>query len=192
MAINSEFRRFIESWRHKAAEIELTDLNSHFDRFFTLYVVYNRLYAEATFILARDGQLNLSNRTYFPDKEAATCYIAQYLGSGFLLRALDDEPCTKHALKTIEELIERNEFSIILDMVTGNRQRDKDEELLNALRSDNRSVRATAILETIYAIRCNMFHGHKEFHPIQTTLLTPIIFIMEKLIPLLREKIENG
>ena len=175
MPVNPEFSRFIQSWQQKAQDIALTDLNAYFDRFFTLYVVYNRLYAEATFILARTGQPNLSRRTSFPDKEAATSYISQFLGSGALLEALDTDLHVKQALNTIEEHIETNDFSIKLNMVTGDRHRAKDQELLTALRSPERNARATAILETIYAVRCNMFHGHKEFHPIQTGILAPII-----------------
>lgn len=192
MSINSEFSRFVGRWLEKARAIKLTNLNSHFDRFFTLYVVYNRLYAEATFILARGGQPDLSRRTSFPDKEAATRYISQFLGSSTLLEALDTDPHVKQSITTIEGLIERNAFSIKLDIVTGKPQRVKDEELLTALRSTNRNVRATAILETIYAIRCNMFHGHKEFHPVQTEVLAPIMVVLEKVISLLQNKIENG
>jgi Uma2 family endonuclease len=46
------------------------------------------------------------------------------------------------------------------DLVTGNPQRQKDLELLSRLRSTSRDDRANAILELIYSIRCNMFHGH--------------------------------
>ena len=192
MSVNPEFSRFIQSWLQKAEGIELTDSNAYFDRFFTLYVVYNRLYAEATFILARGGHPDLSRRTSFPDKDAATRYISQFLGSGALLEALDADPLAKQSMLAVETLIERNDFSIKLHMVTGNRQWAKDQALLTALRSTERNVRATAILETIYAIRCNMFHGHKEFHPIQTEILIPVIVIMEKVIMLLRHKIEYG
>jgi hypothetical protein len=192
MPVNTEFHQFIQSWLQKAHDIALTDLNAHFNRFFTLYVVYNRLYAEATFILARQGQLNLHTRKSFPDKDAATRYVCQYIGSAILTEEFDANPDVAQALLTIEELIERNTFSIKLHVITGASQRAKDVELLDGMRSTSRDKRATAILEMIYAIRCNMFHGHKEFHPVQAEILAPAMIIMEKVISLLQRKVELG
>ncbi len=188
MSVNPEFENFINSWLEKAQHIQLSDLSSHFDRFFTLYVVYNRLYAETTFILARKGSLNLEKRTSFPDREAATSYVCKFFGSSNLIQALENDLSVRDALRSIEKLIDCDNFSIKLNMVTGARQREKDEELLARLRSNECNKKAEAILETIYSIRCNMFHGHKGFELVQTEILAPVIIILEKLIILLRAK----
>jgi hypothetical protein len=188
-----EFQKFIRSWLTKASNIELSyELNTYYDRFFTLYVVYNRLYAEATFILARNNQLNLSGVKSFPDKKGAINYVSQFLGSENIIRELESDPTVFKALKSIEEMIDRNDFSIKLHMVTGAKQREKDLELLASLRSTNRRIKAEAILGMIYSIRCNMFHGHKGFNSIQTRLLAPVLDILNKVIILLQQKIENG
>ena len=91
MSVNPEFKRFIQSWQEKAEGIKPTDIYGCFDRFFTLYVIYNRLYAEATFIFARGGHPNLGKRTSFPDKVAATCYVKKYLKSTVILDGIQGD-----------------------------------------------------------------------------------------------------
>ena len=152
MLINSEFKRFIQSWQEKADGIEPTDIDGCFDRFFTLYVIYNRLYAEVTFILARGGQLNLSKRTSFPDKEAATCYVKKYLKSTVILDGIQGDDEAKKALDKIIKLIDEETFFIRLNMVTGAPERELDEKLLGELKSEDRGKKVTAVLEIIYAI----------------------------------------
>jgi hypothetical protein len=46
MALSSSFVHFIRDWTTKAESIQLRDhdLASYFDKFFTLFVIYNRLY----------------------------------------------------------------------------------------------------------------------------------------------------
>jgi hypothetical protein len=152
MSLNQEFRDFIGNWLNKADRIALTDLSTYFDKFFTLYVVYNRLYAEMTFTLARAGGVNISKKTSFPDRQAATSYLVQFVGGTRLCGAIDEEPGNANALHTIEQLIEQGVFSIQLDKVNGNSNRTKDLELLGRLRSTSTGDRATAILELIYSI----------------------------------------
>jgi hypothetical protein len=45
MALSSSFVHFIRDWTTKAESIQLRDhdLASYFDKFFTLFVIYNRL-----------------------------------------------------------------------------------------------------------------------------------------------------
>jgi len=50
---------------------------------------------------------------------------------------------------------------------------------LAALESRGSNRRAKAVLEALYAIRCNMFHGQKGFQPIQLELLQPAIAVLE-------------
>jgi hypothetical protein len=77
-------------------------------------------------------------------------------------------------------------------MVTGNSQRKKDLELLSRLRSNATDDRANAILELIYSIRCNMFHGHKGFNKVQIPLLEPSIVLLRSVIVLLRDELANA
>jgi len=191
VALNPEFNKFVKDWLIKAEQIQLSSLATYFDKFFTLYVVYNRLYAEATFTLSRDGQINISRRKSFPDKDAATSYVLKLIGSANLVTAMTNNPTCTTALDQIEALIERNEFSIKLNMVTGERQQDKDEDLLRRLRDTGRNTKAEAILELIYSIRCNTFHGHKGFEGVQVQILGPVIVLLKTLIELVIEHLAN-
>lgn len=189
--LSSEFKTFYKNWLAKAAQDQGNDIGQYFNRFFTLFVVYNRLYAEATFLLARQNQINLSTRKAFPDADAATDYVIQFLRSTWLIDQLEQDAECQKALNRLIQLLESGRFYIKLDMIRGNPQPLEDQELLNRLKSKSKNDRATAILEAIYSIRCNMFHGHKGFNEVQAELLDPIIVILEKVIELLYKKLER-
>jgi hypothetical protein len=46
--LSAEFIDFYHNWQSKAAAYSDEDLRSAFDKFFTLFVLYNRLYAAAS------------------------------------------------------------------------------------------------------------------------------------------------
>ncbi len=189
--LSPEFNEFYKSWLEKAEQYNNYDLRDYFDKFFTLYILYNRLYAEATFVLARSGGIDLSKMTSFPDSKAAKEYVLQFLGSEKLLSVLEGDPESKRAMETIGSLIEEERFHIKLDMVDGRPQKDKDLELLKSLRSRSGNKRARAVLDTIYSIRCNMFHSHKGFHQIQVEILTPVTLILRKVVELLYQELSS-
>ncbi len=186
-----EFQEFYRIWLEKAENYSNSDLRDLFDKFFTLYVLYNRVYAEATFELARNNQINLQNRERFPDSKAATTYIVHFLGAKELVNAFENDPSCCEALNKIGKLIEHEHFYIKLDLVTGKPQPERDIELLNLLRSNESNKKATAITEIIYAIRCNTFHGHKQFTGVQSKILLPVTIILKKLIQVIYLKLAN-
>ena len=192
MTLNPEFSEFVTNWLTKADRIQLSSLATYFDKFFTLYVAYNRLYAEVTFTLSRNSQINISNRTFFPDKKAATDYILQFMGAeDFISEITEDEPSFM-ALKEIIRLIREERFYIKLNMITGNSQRECDIKLLEDLESTNKCIKGKAILQTFYSIRCNMFHGHKGFNKIQIGILQPTIVLLRKTITIALDKLQRN
>ena len=193
MELNPELSRFVSNWLAKADAIQLKSLEDYFDKFFTLYVVYNRLYAEVTFDLDRRRQINISNKKSFPDREAATNYVLKVVGSTKLITSVTGDSDCAQALREIEQLIEGGKFSIKLNIITGCRQPDEDQNLLSRLRSStNKSARAQAILDLVYSVRCNTFHGHKGFDEIQTQILGPVIVLLKKIIELTKEALTNN
>lgn len=195
--LSVEFKDFYRSWNRKAQKYGDQDLRQCFDKFFTLFVIYNRLYAQATFFLVRRGIVRLERRRLlgrintFPDSRAAKDYIRTYLGNRNLIDQLERDIQSNEAIRTICRLIEDEEFYIKLDVMSGNRLREEDLRLLNSLRSPNEAVKARAILDFLYSIRCNMFHGHKGFNEIQVEILRPAIIILQKIIRLLWEKLSG-
>ena len=184
MALSLELDQFCRSWQTKASACG-DDLHGCFDKFFTLYVVFNRLYAEATFRLARHGCVNLRDR--FPDAQGAQDYLLQYCGATRLTTAWQSDPIKANALTEIAAHLREGRFALKLDMITGAPRPDADRELLAAMESRGRNRRAKAYLEALYAIRCNMFHGHKGFAPIQIKLLRPALVLLEGTIGVLRQ-----
>jgi hypothetical protein len=180
--LNPEFSHFCQNWLKKARAYSGKTLEEHFDKFFTLYVVYNRAYAEATFWLARENQIKIEKRTSFPDAEAATSYILKFVTAKRFLAEIDGSKECREAVDEICCFIQKKRFSIKLDMIHGEPQPEKDEVLRNDLQSGNANKRAHAVLELIYAVRCNTFHGHKAFHPIQKDILQPVSILLQRTI----------
>ena len=189
MAISLELAEFYNGWRAKAREYPINEIRSAFDRFFTLYVAFNRLYAEATFRLARRGQTRLRDR--FPDSKAAQDYVLQFCGAEAIIGAWERAPATVQALREIGDHLRTGRFALKLNIVTGEKRPQADRELLKGLESRSLNRRAKSGLEVLYAIRCNMFHGHKGFEPVQLELLRPAIHLLEVTINVLHESLEQ-
>lgn len=200
MTLSYEFQEFYNTWMAKANEYGIEELRDCFDKFFTLFVVYNRLYAESTFALVRMGRIfrlrrgtnnTGTRRRNFPDRKAATEYLQQYLGSDHIMNQLESADNSVNALNKICTLLKEGQFYIKLDVYSGNRQRSEDEKLLRNLMSTCLGLRVNAILDLVYSIRCNMFHGHKGFREVQIELLQPIIVILKSLIEIIFQKLSN-
>jgi hypothetical protein len=214
MALSPELAEFCHNWRAKADTCSGDNLRGAFDRFFTLWVVFNRLYAEATFRLARRGRVK-ERRDRFPDSLAATDYVLQYLGAKALTHAWESDRNTSAALREIADHLRESRFALNLDANgnssglpsppsvhppgrfalhldwKGNPLPDADRELLASLGSCNRCDRGKAGLKALYQIRCNMFHGHKGFEPVQLELLRPAILLLESTIEALHRALDT-
>lgn len=189
MPISAELVDFVTRWRNRANNDNETQLEAYFDKFFSLYIIYNRLYAEMTFGLARDGIITLGNSKQFPDKKAATQFIVQYLGAKALISEFDNDCRASKAAQDLVNLLNSGRFNIVLDPITGNPSTNDDRKLANELLSTNRAIKAKALVLLIYSIRCNMFHGHKGFDPVQKNILLPVNIILEKLVDMLYRKL---
>ena len=189
MALSPQLRNFCDSWRRKAAAYGLDDVGDAFDRFFTSYVVFNRLYVEATHRLARRDAVRLGDA--FPDSRAARDYVIQYCRAAVLTRSWESNAATAEAIHQIAEHLRERRFALKLDPVTGQRRPDKDRALAAALESRGKGQRAKGVLEVLYAIRCNMFHGQKAFDVAQLALLRPAIPLLEGTIETLLGELER-
>jgi hypothetical protein len=199
MALNPEFKSLCERWRAKAQQYDAEDAHQLFDKFFSLYVVYNALYAETAAYLHRKAssegkeEYKLDDDS-FPDKKAATKYVLDLLTSTSLMQSLEKTKATKQAIDQLKTLISKQNslhFWISLDPVFGEPQEDKDKELIKMLNSSSTDERARAVLQLIYQVRCNMFHGRKSVSPVQKQLLIPLTVLLEKIIDKLYRKLES-
>ncbi len=189
--INQEIENFCHNWIEKAEAYNDSNLQDVFDKFFTLYVVYNRLYVEATFRMSNRGEINIRNRHSFPDPEAAKNYVIQYVTSRAINDAFNNDENCVVALERLKNIIRNQEFNIKLNMVTGMPEREKDLDLLTKLETRSTDKRIKAIADFIYSIRCNVFHAQKGYHQTQIPVLNPVNVLLKKMIILLFEKLRT-
>ena len=191
MALSPEMIEFCESWMRKADSYTGSNLSDYYNKAFTLFTLYNRLYAEATFTLAREGTITLAGDKPFPDSKGAKEYAPQFIGHDDLLTHLLKNSDTKLAIEELIRLISNETFHIKLSMPFGYAQRDKDLVLLENLRSQDIATKVSAIMDAIYSVRCNMFHGNKAFSEVQIELLEAITTILRSIVELLFRRLRQ-
>ena len=149
MPLSNEMVDFYKAWLAKAESYSGEELNDYYNKAFTLFTLYNRLYVEATFTLVREGKITLSDNRPFPDSRGAKQYAPQFVGYYEILQALNSDFYCNKAIKQIINLIENDRFYIKLSMPHGNGQPEKDIKLLSAMRSTGVKTKITAILDLI-------------------------------------------
>jgi hypothetical protein len=182
---------FYQTWLAKADSYAGNNINDYFNKAFSLFTLYNKLYGEATFTLAREGNITLHDNRPFPDSKGAKSYAPQFIGYSQLHQELMNDNACRNSVNELINLIENHTFNIKLSMPHGNPQRNKDLALLGKLKSNGAQTKVSAILDLIYSVRCNMFHGNKGFNPVQVQLLVPITIVLRKIIEALYLKLNN-
>lgn len=177
---------FCDRWINKAETYRSNDLEDLFDRFFTLFVAYNRLYSAAA---------ELYRATLDPrraamlqgDRREATAVMAQLIGQSRFSNVMREGPAIADSCETISELLQNRQF--FLHSVRGTKEPDhaRDAELAEGLRRHS----LLAVLQCLYQIRCNIFHGEKEFAPRQAQLLVPAITLLEEIVRLSRDALHK-
>ena len=145
-----------ERWIAKANENPSEDLNPQIDKFFSLYVSYNIIYSL------------ISNEKNW-DRCSAVNVISSYMKKNNITSfatSKDDilkmiKPIRNHEIFHIYE--NNNDFKLISNI---DASIDVEESVLNLL----------------YGIRCNMFHGQKELISEQLLLLIPANTVLENLV----------
>ena len=191
MPLSQEFINFHWNWLAKADVYDGTQLQGAFDKFFTQYVIFNRLYAEATFRHLQANHIRLP--PYFPDSKGAVEYTLGYIGARRLNAQLDADPASRAAIAQVIALLRGpvggHQFCIVLDRLHGNPQPAEDAELLNKIESANPTEKCEGVLRFLYAIRCNTFHGHKGFEPVQLEVMKPANNLLRHVTEILFEKL---
>jgi hypothetical protein len=165
---------FMQRWREKARAYRYDRLEECFDGFFTTYVLYNFLY---DLICDYDPD-------HYPhkgDKRRATEVVLQFLGAKVIAR----NPVIRRSATAIGDMILNSDRFVIRDTVW-------DRSRLDGLKSVDENARAASILEILYQIRCNTFHGQKAFREEQRQFLIPCIEAVQTLNDMLMEQIRSG
>jgi hypothetical protein len=188
--IPTELQRFYTRWLQKAGEYKNNNLQDCFDKFFTLYVAFNRLYFELAIPYVKRGPVGTRRVAYISDSKAAKDYVQRYLGSKAISGALGSDSSCLEAVSSIINLLERKEFAIKLNGF-GEGKPEADSNLLEGLKSNSAYKKIYAILDTIYSIRCNVFHGQKGYENVQIKILIPVTILLQKITGLLYDKMSK-
>lgn len=174
------FRDFTSRWLAKASRYRAQTLSHTFDRFFTLFVVYNRAYDEAArLVLAKSPNLYEPKGPYtrrtrpvfvsnIGDRLKATKGVVDFCGSSMRTEVFSNEVVLA-ALAELERLVADNRFYFFFDRDTGTPRPDLDLAALRNVRIGT----VVGALEVLYQLRCNLFHGQKEFEQHQLAVLRP-------------------
>ncbi len=154
-------------WLEKSKKYDNNHVEEVMDKFFSLYVSYNAMYSRFS---QKDSD----------DRACATTRMSDYLKREKITILNDCE-------STIKEMIEpvKNDNFYIYGN-DSNQDFKKDNIIIQRIEEDINNY--AAILNFIYGIRCNMFHGNKQIIGEQTQLLNPANKILEKLLDTLIEK----
>ncbi len=186
-----KLRDFCDRWQLKVDAYNNHSLADLFDKFFTLFVIYNRLYVEAgKLVLGRDdhGIEGLSKKFKytvgdgggvrlgqpFPDRIGATKIAPIFLSA----LGHDLELYCKTEILHMIGTIKNKEFYFYYDYKNDRPDFEKDISVAEKAKKFD----ASAVLDLIYVARCNMFHGSKEFDVVQSRLLKSMNKILEFII----------
>ncbi len=189
MALHPHVKDFYEKWLEKADSYNGGDLSDYFNKAFSLFTLYNKLYAEATFKLARAKKIKLKKN--FPDRKGATEYAPQFIGHEKLYQTITTDRECNECLQDLIERISNHDFYIKLGMPYGCRQPKNDKELVAKLNSEDHKEKVEAVLDLIYSVRCNMLHGNKRYVQVQVDLLRPLTIMLRCIIVELYPKLQD-
>jgi len=181
--------RFVNQWLEKADRYSGDELFSVFDKFFTLYVVFNKLYAAAYHFsnsqMASQGKV----RKLYGDRRAATAGVVQFLTPDTMNARFISNKEAQNAIQELSAIIRLQEFHFSLDAASGMWKSEQDVKLADDLNSNDVDKRINAIVTILYHVRCNLFHGRKQFVEEQKRILRPSNVLLRELIILLRDKL---
>lgn len=189
--LSPDIPTFCGRWIQKAEDAVASEsLEGMFDGFFSYFVAFNRLYGIATLDLADKGKVKLP-KNRFPDSRAARVYVADYIKPSKLVQLIESDPHCNRALEEVAQILKHGIFWIKLD-AKGNHDPKGDADLLAKLTSATAQNKASAILDLLYTLRCNMFHGHKGFDRVQEGILKPATILLRKVALTLLEELKTS
>lgn len=188
---------FCSAWLIKADRVNTNSLEGVFDRFFTLWVVFNRLYEEAGRTLVhrshpiyRSFIAKRGKRVFAPppDKISATKGIVVFSGQNRLKNRILRDHDAIEGLRYIHDSIHSGMFYLHENYETGEPDTAKDIALVQ--QAIDGCVESTLTL--IYQARCNLFHGQKAFTESQRILLNGMSSILIQVISCTLQTMEES
>jgi hypothetical protein len=170
------FKEFIGRWLHKASGYNADSLDGAFDKFVTLYTVFNILYDEAFSQLVDSKKVKSGDNG---ERRKAVTHIAAFLEHDVLKARLRSHSET---LSSIMGLIRDRKYYFSVKGPQWHPNFAKDAQLLRDLQSDDAIRFSEAVLILEYRVRCNLLHGLKGYDSEQMQVIVPMTELLEEII----------
>lgn len=177
---------FCSGWLSKADTYDNTSLNGVFDRYFTLFVTYNALYNHVTRQLAESGKLS---KKQHGDKNSATQNMVTFYGADNLYDIIQGR---EECLRSIVSRLKHNGFYLHSKKSDGSPDYERDDILKKDICSTRKQASALATLVLLYQLRCNLFHGEKEYHMNQIDILGPANILLHMIVCAFIDKLKES
>lgn len=196
IGIRANFDEFYNSWwsdkclNYKGKGERLSD---YYDIFFSRFVTFNSLYNTITYTKESLGLLKKKTDKKHKviergDKEKATTLSAKQLTNS----DLDILFKKSEIIVNVDNLITILESKrFVITHKAGQQVPADDLLLLSKLKHTDKRERILGILELLYNVRCNLFHGSKGYEHDQIELLKPINEIIYHIVNLLYESFKT-
>lgn len=177
IGIRKNFNEFYNSWWiNKCQNYRGDRLSDYYDIFFSRFVTFNSLYN--TIIYTKENLGLLKRKTDKKhkikergDKEKAITLMSKELTDSqldILLEKSEIITCVANLISILESK------KFVITHKAGRQFPEDDLLMLTKLKHIDKKVRYIGILELLYNIRCNLFHGSKGYEHDQIELLKPI------------------
>lgn len=181
--LSANTQEYLNNWNKKIDLIVGDDLEHVFEKFNSLYKIYGRLCNDATLKLITKGLLNKGGG----DHKTATVNVIHYMTAEVII----DGFRVNNNEQDIVALINVMPHFKIKFTPNGQHEPQVDIQLIQDLQSENSGVKALAILQVIYFVRCNYEHSRKDFQEYQRLLLKPLINLLGSLNNLLCSELKK-
>ena len=201
----STLTQFCEGWMEMVSKNNPSNgLDKCFYHFFASFVIYNCIYnfcykdeKEKNKMLSsqmlqqvpQTPKQNKDKKKTEGDRYRAICFMTEYAyKNNFINNILEN---SRDDISTIKSLWLSNAFYVLNKDDNGEicEQERKLKQTLSSSNDDSEIFRT--ILELIYKVRCNMFHGDKEHTHNQITILNPLCRILDNINSIVLEKLHK-
>lgn len=169
-------KQFVHRWHSKISRMQKgkNEKNFVFDKFINEYIIYSALVN-----VIKPQEYKHKCDCIYCTKVMAE-YIAERISNTLILKLSDP-------VNELIKIIDTKQFKVVSS-------KDKNPELKENWLSGDPRNQLSALLETLYYMRCNLFHGQKEYSDDQIFLLKPAfvsLSMINKEIEYIFSKIEN-
>jgi len=150
----SYVKGFVKRWRNKVKSNKDEKIYV-FDKFIAEYIIYSSLVN-----VIKPAKMKANHDFEFCTNQMRKYMLDNVVNLEILLTEIDS------FVKDLGKIIKEQNYTVISN-------KGNDPLLFEKWESTNTDERLKALLETLYYLRCNIYHGAKEFSNNQVALLSP-------------------